>query len=50
MAFAVCTININLVMESVTRKGREVRKSLRNSMAFFVYGGVRCGVLIGKIL
>ena len=26
-----------LVMESATRKGREVRKSLRNSMAFF-YG------------
>ncbi len=24
MGFAVCTININLVMESGTRKGREV--------------------------
>ncbi len=25
MGFVVCAINLNLVMESVTRKGREVR-------------------------
>jgi hypothetical protein len=43
MAFAVCTINPKLVMESGTRKGRKVRKSLRNSMTFFFYGGMRDG-------
>ena len=36
MGFAVCNINFNLVMESVTRKGRGFVMSLINSMAFFV--------------
>jgi hypothetical protein len=41
MAVSVCGINIRLVMESGTRKGREACMSLRNSMAFFYWGGVR---------
>lgn len=35
VAIFVCTQNINLAMESVTRKGRALLKSVDNSMAFF---------------
>jgi len=42
MAISVCGLNIRLVMESVTRKGRGACMSLRNSMTFF-YGRGRMG-------
>ncbi len=39
MGFAVCTINLNLVMDSVSRKAPALLCERRQSMAFFVYGG-----------
>ena len=40
MAIFVCIRTSILVMESATRKGRALHKSVDNSMAFFVYGGL----------
>jgi hypothetical protein len=40
MGFVVCTINLNLVMESGTRKGREVlAKDLRQFHGLFLWEG-----------
>jgi hypothetical protein len=39
MAIVVCTIDKNLLVESVTRKGRGLVESLSVPRAFFVYGG-----------
>lgn len=44
MAFVVCSINLNLVMESGTRKGRKAsNRALRTPWPLFVYGGVKMG-------
>lgn len=39
MGFVVCTININLVMESGTRKGREVRFEPSQFHGLFLWEG-----------
>lgn len=42
MGFVVCTINLNLVMESGTRKGREVlAKDLRQFHGLFLWRNER---------
>lgn len=43
MGFVVSTINLILLVESVTRKGRGLVVSLSIPRAFFVYGGLRDG-------
>jgi len=36
MGFAVCALNLNLVVDSATRKGRALYLSVDKSTAFFV--------------